>query len=64
MIIVVHVVARIGQEVPAIVVIDEPILVIINSIVGDLPMVHPDVALEVRVCVVYARVYHAHHHII
>ena len=61
MIVVVHVVARVGQEVPAIVIIDEAVLVVINAVVGDLMMIHPDVALQIWVRIVYARVYHTHY---
>ena len=64
MIVIVHVVPRIGQEVPAVVVINEAVRVVINSIVWDLVMVDPNVALKVWVCVVYAGVYHTHHHLI
>ena len=63
-IIVVHVVSRVGQEIPPIVDVNEAVRVIIYPIVWDLMMVDPDVALEVGMCVVNAGVYHTHHNLV
>lgn len=63
MIVVVHWVSSIGQEVESIVIIHIAIVVIVNAIVGYFPMVCPHIPLEVWVRVVNAGINDADHHI-
>lgn len=62
MVVIVHGVSGVGQEVEAVDVIDVAVLVVVDAIVGDLARVRPHIALEVWVCVVNARINDTHDH--
>jgi hypothetical protein len=64
MIIIIHRVSSIGQEVKAIIIINVSVVIIIDAIIGNLMMVDPHIALQVWVRVVYAGVNHADYHIL
>ena len=61
--VVVHGIAVVIEEVVAVHIVDQTIVVVVNAVVGDFPGIRPHVSGKILVAIVDARINHRHHNI-